>query len=284
MRFELRKIYADVLAPDGTVCLMYLAWVRLWRRWYASAGVEIHAPDGGQQVLHARAVPPPVASDARISELPLQLDLVDGTRFRIDYESASAPWTPPLSACPDLLWSVKMPRGAARVRHGDRELFGTGYVDWVQMTRPSRALGLQRLEWGRVHQPSRTIVFERLQLAGGAVWGPALLIGHDGNVSATTTGVDVHDDGSARVRFDVDELVDITPIRVLHDGDAFDRARVPRLIDRTVCKVLGGAHWQRRWLGDTRGGGLALYESVLFGREARRQAARARSLACGARA
>jgi hypothetical protein len=67
------------------------------------------------------------------------------------------------------------------------------------------------------------------------------------------------------------QSLELTPDRVLHDGNAFDPERVPRVVDRVACEALGGRTTETRWLGRARLGDLVapcLYERVRFGQSA----------------
>lgn len=267
MSYSFRKIYADLITDDGTVCVLYLTWVRFWKTWYPSAGVEIYGPDGTREIHRAKVAPAPAAPDTPLGELPLRIELDDGP-FEMHHVPVHGGWTP-ADRQGDLDWSVKLGRGHARASWGGRrpDLHGTGYVDFVELTRPTRWLGFETLTWGRFHLPGRTVVFDELQLATGDVWRPART--WPGVESETRTDI-----GEGRATVDLgDEHLTLRAHRVLHRGNAFDPDRIPSPVDRAVCQMVGGPHHEVRWFGTatTADGttGPGLWEQVHFGRQAR---------------
>ena len=268
MSYAFRKIYADLVAPDGSVCVTYLTWIRFWRRWYASAGVELYHPEGSRELHHAAGAPAPVDQDTPRAELPLALELPDGA-FELVHELVHGGWTPSVPA-PDgaLRWSVKLARGnaVARFSDGRPDLHGTGYVDFVELVRPTRWLGFDKLCWGRLHLPGRTVVADELTRVDGTAWRPG----------ASWPGCEAKsrfeiEDGSGSVRVG-GQRYELSPRRVLHAGDAFDPRRIPSVTDRTVCQLVGGPHFETRWFGEVHSEdgerGWGLWEQVHFGRGA----------------
>lgn len=266
--YEYRKVYADCVTPEGEVCVLYLHYVRIAGVWTARASVERYHADGQRELVHGTGSPALVGPDSALADVPLDLD-VGGQRFRMVLEPELGPWQPAVPPPPDALtWRVLAVRTRAHVQWGEFELRGTGYVDYVQITRPTRQLGLHHLRWGRVHLPDRTVVLEHLDLRDGRTWD----VGVDWRLGESTprdlTGpatVDGH--GRGTVPLD-DGAVELVPERVLHDGNAFDPERVPRRIDRWACEVLGGPTHETRWLGEGHLGKahrMALYEAVTFG-------------------
>jgi hypothetical protein len=270
--YGFRKIYADLVTDDGTVCVAYLSWVRLARRWRGMGGVELYHPDGQREILHATAEPPLVDEATPVGAIPFVLQ-VGEARFELEYATDHGAWTPepdcPIGA---LRWRVKQAqgRGTARWTGCDRPpLEGRGYVDWVQIDRPTRLLGFRELRWGRVHLPDRTVIVEGLAAKGGVDWRPGLDWTF-GEAPVTGEARFDLDDGAGRVTVvGGGEPIDLEPIRVLHDGDAFDPARIPSRIERALCVAVGGPTFETRWIARARSGGQegwALHERVRFGR------------------
>jgi hypothetical protein len=272
MSYSFRKIYADLITEDGTVCVLYLTWVRFWKTWYPSAGVEIYGPDGTREIHRANSAPGPVAPDTPLTDLPLRIELEDGP-FELEYVPVHAGWTPQ-DHQGDLDWSVKLARGHARASWDGRrpDLVGTGYVDFVELTRPTRWLGFETLTWGRFHLPGRTVVFDELQLASGDVWRPARVWPGDERTAAPSETRAELGEGQGIVQLGGERL-ELQAHRVLHRGDAFDPDRIPSPVDRAVCQMVGGPHHEVRWFGTATAAdgtvGHGLWERVHFGRQAR---------------
>ena len=255
--YEFRKIYLDCLEPDGAVTVVYQNVVRLAGAWIARRSVERYAPDGARAVVD---LPPPAVSDW---ERPWGAD--DGVRIEVVHGA----WAPPPPPVGDALdWRVAVGRGEVALRWPGGAARGRGYVDRVRITVPTRRLGLRTLAWGRVHLPDRTVVFERLSTAAGARWD----VGFDWRVGEAAPRplagpVTLGADGEGTVPLDDGPLA-LVPVRILHQGDAFDPERVPRAMDRWFCRTLGGPTHETRWFGAARHGdraASALYERVTFG-------------------
>ena len=265
--YEFQKMYADVVAPDGTVCVVYQTWVRLLRAWHARSGIELYRPDGTRTVLigEGAAEPPPL--DAPVARCPMSLR-VDGGSFELALDEDHGGFEPG-PACPGLEWSVKLGAARMRARGPGIDIAGCGYVDLVRLTRATRFLGLRELGWGRTHAGPATLVWTALDFVDGTRWCAGAW--WEGNRSQHG-GVEVELDGRGRGSVVVaDRPISIVPVRVIHDGDAFDRERIPALADRLVTRAIGGATHQVRWQGQatdlrSRQSGDALYERVRFGR------------------
>jgi hypothetical protein len=266
MSYAFHKVYADLVTPDGAILVVYQTWLRLLTRFYGSAGAEIYAPDGRRRLLHGRTEPALLDPDAPLG--PLHLDTAEGP-LDLELAAASGPFDPgPPSACPALRWRVLALRTAARARLPSGEVLeGTGYVDWVALTRPTRTLGFHYLRWGRAHLPTRSLAFMALDLAGGARWQVGVEHAVGGDPSANGAGEIALEGGSGLVRIGESEIA-IEALREIHRGSAFDPARVPNPFHRAVAWAYGGATGERRWLAQARVGaeeGLALHEHVGFG-------------------
>jgi hypothetical protein len=266
--YEYRKVYADLVTPEGEVLVVYLNYVKVGGVWTARASVELYQPTGERTLHHGVDHPTLVDIDTPATELPLTVQLADG-HFTLELDPVLGPWRPPTpTPAEGLTWGIKAVRTNARAQWGDRSWEGTGYVDYVQITRPTRLLGLSHLTWGRVHLPDRTVVIEHIDTDSGARWdtGVEWVLGEDAP-RVLDRPARLTPEGHGEVDLHDRELT-LTPQRVLHDGNAFDAERVPRRIDRWFCEIIGGPTHETRWIGTARLGGderLALYESVRFG-------------------
>lgn len=283
MGFRFRKIYADLVTADQTVCIAYLAWLDAWGIRTALGGVELYSPDGGREVL--RALPPasrpPPGGDG--GPVELRLDFPAGA-LSIRYDPVHEPWTPlGQPAAPALEWSVRVPRAAVTGRWtgapGRDELIGTGYMDWLEITRPTRSLGIRDLEWGRVHLPDGTLVFTGVRSRAGEWWrrvaywpGPGRarpVVGEDFRLVQRPDGFQLdalHRDGNCSA-FSLDRG------RVLHRGGAVDRARAPGLVERLALRLVTGPSTETRRVSralssdrSPSAAGSAVHEVVRFGR------------------
>ena len=144
--FELIKWYMDVVSEDGSALFAYSARVR-WGAARLSVGSVCHLSACGR-VSEERTLRPgrsPVFEDGRLAwscghiglsgtwvatAAPIERTLIDDYRGAIE-------------------WQCLAPRACARVRVGDVELHGFGYVERLRITLPLAELPFQRLSWGR---------------------------------------------------------------------------------------------------------------------------------------
>ncbi len=282
MKLRFRKLYTDLIAADGTVCIVYIAQVQVgsvYRNRYGA--VELYWPDGRCEIIRTSTPPHfPEFADGR-PDLQIELEIPRG-RFTLHYEAQHSSWKPgdpePTSG---LNWSVKIARAEARAQWVGSphlpDLEGCGYADWVDLVQSPKRLGLSRLEWGRVHLPNTTLVFTYLRFRSGdewqraAVWSMAdafaewdkyQLNWRDGVLHIEIPGYEMPFPASLELR----------PARTLHRGPAFDRRRFPNLLERMITRALAGATQETRWLSrvtapadDCPQTGWALHESVNFG-------------------
>jgi len=277
--YEFRKLYADLVADDGTVCMLYLTWVRFSRHWHGRGGVELYAPDGSRTLAHGVAAPPLVEPDTLVEQIPLRVELGDGL-FELTVALEHGAFTPATpSPAPALHWHVKVARTQARARWSgatERVVEGTGYIDWVHLTRLTRMLGFHTLRWGRAHLDGRTVVFNALRLDDGQEWRVGADWTAQGRRDLDGFALDLDEDGGGAIGLG-DATLELTPRRVLHAGSAFDAERVPRLVDRLVAEAVGGRTEETRWFAEAtlqEPGrdpvvGTALHEWVRFGAAAR---------------
>lgn len=273
MGFQFEKLYADVVTPDGTVCIAYLAWLDVWGLRSAYAGLELYWPDGRREVVQAQPRPEPVDWSRR--EIHFSFD-VPGGPFLLEYQVVHGAWTPEGPPCDDLRWCVKAARAEASGRWlGDPRrpvLRGIGYADWVELGRPTRRLNLGLLRWGRVHLPETTLVFNAVDFRAGPSWQRAARWSDDGRTEYQLLGIERTPSGTEVRLPGLAGQLNIEPGRALHVGDAIDRARFPGAVERLVSSAVTGPAKERRLLGRARWSGQgqpssawALHETVRFG-------------------
>lgn len=278
MSFRIEKLYTDLVTPDGTVCVAYVASLRAFGIESLHAGLEIYWPahDGrGREIIHGR----PSASPAALREsLTMSLQEAPGGPIVIELEPKAGAWSPRGAApCPGLSWCVKIARANVAVRWlGDPTrpiLRGLGYSDWVVIERPIRQLDLRLLSWGRVHLPLSTIVYDAIELGSGRTWMRAARWRDDGQleseyealrVESTAASTQLWLSTSTRASEQHPSVVFDT-LRALHVGPAIDEARMPRAVERFVTRLFTGRADEHRALSRPRDGGWALHESVALG-------------------
>jgi hypothetical protein len=168
--FRFQKLYADLVAEDGTVCITYLAWLEVLGSRRTFAGLELYSPDGKREVFRAR----PRSYVVDDTGIAVELDVRGGT-FRLRQKSLHCGWLPSgASAHPAIDWSVLTARaksvGDLCVDASRSQWQGIGYADLVELRRPARTLGLDLLQWGRLHLDDETIVFNSVRLRSGEQW------------------------------------------------------------------------------------------------------------------
>jgi hypothetical protein len=273
MGFRFEKLYADVVAQDGTVCIAYLAWLDVWGLKSAYAGLELYWPDGRREVIQAQPRAEPIDWSRR--EIHFSFD-VPGGPFLLEYRVVHGAWTPEGAPCDDLRWCVKAARAEASGRWmGDPRrpvLRGVGYADWVELDRPTRRLNLGLLRWGRVHLPDATLVFNAVDFRSGPPWQRAARWSDAGRAEYGTVGIERASSGTEVHLAGLSGHLIIEPARALHVGDAIDRARFPGAVERLVSSAVTGPATERRLLGRARwtgqeqsGSAWALHEAVRFG-------------------
>lgn len=276
MQFRYRKLYADLVTPDGTVAVVYLTWLEVAGLRRASAGAELYHPDGRREVR--RACRPFAAMDPAGTGAPdlIRLTLPDGEltlEYAVERLPRSEPPTPPARG---MRWLVLTPRAEGVLRlPSEPARRGTGYVDWVELARPPRRLGLATLEWGRLHPSEGAVVFTALTFRSGrawrwaAVWVDGASPRPDDHCTLTRTGQVVQvglsgEHGRTRGPYH------LMPLRTLHAGPALDRRRLPGVVERTAARLFAGRVHESRWLSrvdvparDT-ASPPALHERVVF--------------------
>ena len=259
--FRYRKLYADVVTQDGSVCVGYVSWLSFWGYELRSAGFEWYPSAGQRRVERAQG---PAEVQHAGGEVRLRFTTMSGP-FTLALQGAAlereaAPLTPHLT------WRVLTTnaRAAARGLGGTADVEGTGYADLVEMTRPPRALGLASIEWGRGHVADESFVFTQACFRDGRVFRSALSDGVPSNL------LELQREGFA----DLDVRVGGSSItlqnqRVLHSGSALDAARFPVRAERVLARLCSGRVRETRWLAratfSSGASTLALHEKVLLG-------------------
>ncbi len=261
VRFE--KLYADLVTADGTVLVAYLAETHAFGTTTRHAGLEVYHPDGTREVHHARSV-------TRISEgdrTSLAMVFTNG-RFLLEHRTEHGAWQPNgPPPCAGLDWRVCAARASARAELGPRTYVGTGYSDFVRITRAPRTLGLVELRWGRVHLRDETIVFDALTFANRAPYLRAISICPSGRRVEHDVFTIENREGETSLHLAGRAPIVLSSQRALHVGAAIDRERFPGVVDRIVSRALAGVVTERRTLARV-GGSFALHECVRFGRAA----------------
>jgi hypothetical protein len=266
--YAFEKLYADLVADDGTVCVVYLAWTEVLGVRMGSACVELYSPEGRREIAHAADVPAPPHPDA--AEWCIRLELPDGP-FELRYRVRHAGWQP---ACdvPALNWSVRVASAEAEARWPGQPrptLLGRGYADWVSLGKLTRRLRLERVDWGRAHIGESSFVFNRIQHAGGGEW--SRLLTTDGSIRGewTSIAIDRHEGETLVSSPEGGPALLLSGGRVLHDGPALDEVRIPSGLARAVSRAVSPDIDETRWIRRARvpggrAGGWALEECVRF--------------------
>jgi hypothetical protein len=275
--FRFRKIYADLVTDDGTVLIAYLAWTEAGGLSGAGSGLELYRPDGSREVVRARSSFPPEPPVAEGGPVEVRLELPDAS-VRLRYEPSVPPWVPAPAPVAGLSWAVRVPWAKVEAtwegRH--RRLVGTGYVDWVELTRPTRRLGLSRLDWARVHTAQAALVYTGVHVRDGASWHRGALWRRSGDgAPRVRTDVRLRAPGLHPGRLECDDDPDfnlvLKPQRVLHQGPVIDRARSPGLLERSLFRLITGRSHETRWVSRAyradadESVGWAIHEVVRFG-------------------
>ena len=265
------KLYADLVAPDGTVYVLYLATLDFLGGRLRFAELETYPAHGLRRVYTARPSPAHRTTLARDEPLDVELATSWG-RFRfqaVQLNGGFAPRNPPRSG---LEWSVCMGRTEARLELpiglGGGVVTGTGYIDHLRVARPTLRRGLRTLDWGRAHLANSSIVWTRLRFSDGHTWDqfarwtlPGTAAEPGPLTASEQVAVAQIEAAGGRVQSQ----------RVLHEGSALDPSRVPGAPVRWLLKALAGETHQRRWVTrivetgrHTTGWGI--HESVSFAR------------------
>jgi hypothetical protein len=160
--FLLEKWYADVLLDDGSVLIVYLAWMRIFGVRLARVRAELHRAGQPPVVGHATARDVKGSEDAlafgpaRIEgrTLAWETEGLSGT-LRYDPRHPAVTLREPFleSGSRRLLWTVEIPDadvfGELRWPGGAAEIRGRGYRDRVFFDIPPWRFPIRELRWGR---------------------------------------------------------------------------------------------------------------------------------------
>lgn len=262
--FHYRKLYADLVTEDGTVCVGYASWLSCFGFQLRSAGFELYQVGERRRVVRARG---PVSVEHDAFALRLSFGTEEGP-FSLALQRAAAPaHSAPLRLTDALRWRVLL-TGAAASAHGLRgpaATNGTGYADLVEMSLPPRSLGLRSVEWGRGHVAQESFVFTRACFRDGGVFRGALRDGAPSSElelrrSSGDADLDLLLPGGA---------IRVESERVLHCGSALDAARFPSRAERALVRLCSGRVEETRWLAratfPSGASAHALHERVLMG-------------------
>lgn len=273
MSLLFEKLYADLVTPEGDVCVAYAARIGLWGANTCMAAVEVYPAAGGRAVFRGRCEEPlPASGEGPLRALRIGLD---GGMFILRYGDGPSRWDPPgPPPAPGLRWSVTVPDAPAIARlPGGPELRGRGYADRVRIEGWPRGLRLEELRWGRVHDRNRALVFTKVRFTSGGSWTRVGEWSANGFRSWSDAGV--REEGEASlIRLpgagDAGREIQLLPRRTLHAGGALDAGRFPSPAARAALRLLAGRPAETRWLawamepGWIIRPGQALHERVVF--------------------
>ena len=262
MSFSYAKIYADVVAPDGTACIVYVARLRIAGFERESAGYELYRPDGTRKVVHA-------GGRARLEQATGSLSIGFPTpsgRFELTGRE-EAPTDGALhEPTRGLGWRVMVHRGHTSARElGDAPwtVIGSSYADEVVLKKPPRMLGLRRIRWGRAHVGTSSFVFNQLSFAAGPNWQMAW------QGARWSTALELRDAGSQLKELSIEQAhLRLGTGRPLHVGSALDGERFPGALSRAFARALTGTIEETRTLSAVTLGdqpGTLLHEDVRIG-------------------
>jgi hypothetical protein len=265
------KLYADLVAPDGSVYVLYLATLDFVGGRLRFAELEAYPARGQRQVYIARPSPTHRTTLERDEPLDVELSTSLGSfRFQaLQVNGGYAPAGPPQSG---LEWSVCMGRAEARLELpsalGGGLVTGTGYIDHLRVVRPSVHRTLRSLHWGRAHLAKSSIVWTRLGFSDGEAWEQFARWSFPG--AEAEPGRLTRSDRVAGVQIEA-AGGKVQSERVLHEGCALDRTRVPSAPVRWLLNAMAGrTHLQRRATriveADNQTTGWGIHESVSFPR------------------
>lgn len=265
------KLYADLVAPDGSVYVLYLATFDLPGGRLRFAELETYPAQGQRRVFTARPSPSQRTTQASDEPLDVALDTSVGG-FRFQARPLNGGFVPAAAPRSGLEWSVCMGRTEARLELpaaiGGRVVSGTGYVDHLRVERPTVSRGLRTLDWGRAHLSSSSVVWTWLTFSDGPSWAQSARwskpgAGAEPGPLTPCTQVALGQIAAAGGT--------VASERVLHEGNALDRHRLPSAPVRWLLQAVAGRTHQRRWvtcIAEPGHGasGWGIHESVSFGR------------------
>lgn len=278
--YTFQKLYGDLVTDDGTAVIVYIAWLHLLGIPFKMAAVTIYRPDGLRERYRATHSYEPSDFTKPREPLQLELQLPDGT-FSIRYVDFLPGDSDQIALEEKLSYRCVLSCGRATARlvkdNGARSFHGMGYMDYVELYRPARTLGLKRLEWGRMHFPERTVLYTSLELEKE---GPLRLLSvtrkdrQTGRSDRFSLSWDqMRECFELRSELMPDETIRLHPVRILHRGAAIDKRLFPGILERGLFRFITGPAAETRWLSraEMNGrspraeSGWALHEQVAFG-------------------
>jgi hypothetical protein len=180
--FLLEKWYADVLLDDGSVLIVYLAWMRVLGVPVARASAELHAVGRPPVIGHATARDVK-GSDGALAFGPARIEgrtlawETDGLSGTLRYEPRHPSVTlrePFLeSGARRLLWTVEVPdadvSGELRWPGGGLAILGRGYRDRVFFDIPPWRFPIRELRWGRAVAGPHACIWNTAVTADGTI-------------------------------------------------------------------------------------------------------------------
>ncbi len=270
MLFE--KLYADLVAPDGAVYVLYLATLHVLGFKVRMAEIEAYSVGSPRRIHSARLGhrrPRVPASLDETSPLDARLFTAVG-EFRFRSTLRSGAFLPAERPLPGLEWRVCMGRTEAQIdlpaALGGSTIKGIGYIDHLRVEHPTARLGLRTLEWGRAHLSRSSLVWSRLRLKDGRVWEQFARWPHPGGIA--TPGSLRPSEALARAQIE-GAGGSVKAERVLFEGAAIDQDRVPFAPVRWLMLATAGRAHQRRCVTriaepGLETGGWGVHESVTF--------------------
>jgi hypothetical protein len=180
--FLLEKWYADVLLDDGSVLIVYLAWIRVFGFPLARVSAELHRTGHPPLIGHATARHVMGGEDllafgpARIEGRTLAWETygLSGT-LRYEPRHPSVTLREPFLECGArrLLWTVEIPdadvSGEVRWPGGAVEIRGRGYRDRVFFDIPAWRFPIRELRWGRAVVGPHAFIWSSAVTADGTI-------------------------------------------------------------------------------------------------------------------
>lgn len=229
MSLRIEKVYADLVCPDGTVCVVYMAALRCARAHHPYAGAQLFRPDGTRECVRGRASDGQWLRRPSAEDMEIRLELDSGPLI-LRYRVEAGDWRPP-GECSrvGLDWSVLMARGEGTLTWpgGSDSFEGSGYVDRVTLDRAPRRLGISQLDWGRIHMSRSTTVYTSIEFRDRSRWRWTVRWPRGGQSPVAEQQLP-----SGDLRLD--------SVRGLHSGPALQSAPDPTRRERLVSRLLVG--------------------------------------------
>ena len=284
MLFKFDKLYCDIITPEGDVGIGYITSSRLGFLNRPACSFEWYPVGGERKVYQAVKMKPPFPLSDQ-GDFSILMDLDQGeSSLRLRYKSAEDPFDPETrksqGLTDHLVWTIRTPRAKALLDlkgpGGDYKFTGEGYADRMVMTTLPRKVPLKKLQWGRLHfNDGHTVVFTDVVFENGQTWQSYLRINQkkDQRLNGDNFLLTETPGGASRIlQLPGNEgRYELKTIRILHNGPALDKERVPSSLERSLSRMLSGDIQETRFYSQilsTRGRarklGFALHEYVTF--------------------